>query len=222
MAPMRSGLSAVALASVVLVASPSARAGTGDITFCNEFPHKVFIAIAYNQSDVNNYLSRGWLEIETGKCYIFDTAIRVPSFYWRAESEPYKDGKHRVKTSWGDDKSFAVRDANFQSYNAEKVYSGMHFAGFNKGPESSGGPITATISFTPTGGSTITVPAPEAGSGGGAGRPLADHADSGSSGSRQGGIEDKSDGPDPSAATLAPPASGGDSGGNGRDSGPQQ
>ena len=214
-----------ALASIALLLPAShARAGTGDITFCNEFPHTLFIALAYSQADVNNYLSRGWLEIETGKCYIFDTAIRVPTFYFHAESEPYKDGKHKVTMSWGDDKKFAVRDANFQSYNAEKAYSGMKLVGFNKGPESSGAPITAIITFTATGGSTITVPAPERSSGaGGAAPPPAEPAaapDTGSSSSQQGGIEDK--GPNPADATLAPAGGGGDNSGNGRNSGPRQ
>ncbi len=143
------------------LAAPSARAGTGEISFCNEFPHKLYIAIAYLETDVNNYLSRGWLEVETGKCYVFDTAIRVESFYFRAESETYRDGKHKVKMEWGSDKKFAVRDANFQSYNAEKAYSGMRLAGSPRAPSSSGGPLTAIVTFTETGGSTITVPAPE-------------------------------------------------------------
>ena len=226
MALWRSKFGSAALAAFILLAAPSARAGTGDITFCNEFPHALFIAIAYSQADVDNYLSRGWLEIDTGKCYIFDTAIRVPTFYFRAESEPYRDGKHKVTMSWGDDKQFAVRNANFQSYNAEKAYSGMKLVGFNKGPESSGGPVTAIITFTATGGSTITVPAPETSSGGGGGPPTPPPAeraaapDTGSSSSAQGGIEDK--GPDPSDATLAPAGGGGDNSGNGRDSGPRQ
>jgi hypothetical protein len=36
------------------------------------------IAIAYLQTDVNNHLSRGWLKVETGKCYVFDTATTAP------------------------------------------------------------------------------------------------------------------------------------------------
>ena len=174
---MRSRLISAVLASFVLLAAPCARAGNGDVSFCNEFPHKLYIAIAYLETDVNNYLSRGWLEVETGKCYIFDTAIRVPTFYYRAESETYRDGKHKVKMEWGNDKQFAVRDANFQSYNAEKAYSGMRLAGFSKAPDSEGGsPITAIVTFTETGGSNITMPAPEkpeaqSGGTGGAARP---------------------------------------------------
>ena len=132
---MRSRLISAVLASFILLAAPCARAQTGEISFCNEFPHKIFVAIAYLQTDVNNYLSRGWLEVETGKCYVFDTAIRVPTFYYRAESETYREGKRKFKMNWGDEKQFAVRDANFQSYNAEKVYSGMHMVSFSKAPE---------------------------------------------------------------------------------------
>jgi uncharacterized membrane protein len=67
---MRSGLISAVLASFILLAAPCVRAQTGEISFCNEFPHKIFVAIAYLQTDVNNYLSRGWLEVETGKCYV--------------------------------------------------------------------------------------------------------------------------------------------------------
>ena len=172
MALMRSSLVFAALASVVLLAAASAGAEEGQITFCNDFPHRVFVAIAYSQTDVNNYLSRGWLEIETGKCYVFDTAIRVPTFYYRAESEPYREGKHRVTMSWGNEKQFAVRDANFQSYNAEKAYSGMHMANFSKAPDSSnGGPLTVIVTFSETGTNTVVPgsekPAAQSSSGGG-------------------------------------------------------
>ncbi len=149
---MRSGLISAVLASFILLAAPCARAQTGEISFCNEFPHKIFVAIAYLQTDVNNYLSRGWLEVETGKCYVFDTAIRVPTFYYRAESETYREGKRKFKMNWGDEKQFAVRDANFQSYNAEKAYSGMHMVSFSKAPESrGGGPITVIVTLTEKG-----------------------------------------------------------------------
>jgi uncharacterized membrane protein len=221
MALWRSWLGAALLATALLLAPPSVRAGTGEISFCNEFPHKLYIAIAYLQTDVNNYLSRGWLEVETGKCYVFDTAIRVESFYFRAESEPYRDGKHKVKMEWGTDKKFAVRDANFQSYNAEKAYSGMRLAGFAKGAESSGGPLTAIVTFTETGGSTITIPAPEknvSGAGGAAPPPPAEQQAAPSSSGAEGGIEDKSSASDSGSNNT--PAS--DSGGNGRDAGPRQ
>jgi uncharacterized membrane protein len=67
---LRSALGAMLLALSVLLAAPAAFAGEGEITFCNEFPHRVSIAIAYLQTDVNNHLTRGWLNVGTGKCYV--------------------------------------------------------------------------------------------------------------------------------------------------------
>jgi hypothetical protein len=148
----------------LLLGGPAA-AGEGEISFCNNFPQPVHIAIAYLQTDVNNHLSRGWLNVGTGKCYVFDTAIKVQTFYYRAESDPYKDGKDQVKMNWGKGQQFAVRDGSFQSYNAEKAYSGMKLVEFSKGPVSTGGPVTAIVTFNADGTSTTTVPAPSKGGG---------------------------------------------------------
>src|SRR5581483_6625775 len=169
MALLRSCLGLAAFAAAGLLALTPARAEEGEISFCNEFPHTLYIAIAYEQYP-DNYISRGWLEVETGKCYVFDTAIRVHGFYYRAESESYREGKHKVKMLWGTERKFAIRDSNFQSYNADKAYSGMRLAGFAKGDESSG-VVTAVATFTETGGSTITVPKPQDASGGGEAAP---------------------------------------------------
>src|SRR5581483_11386775 len=196
MALLRSCLGLAALGAPLLVLSP-ARAEEGEISFCNEFPHTLYIAIAYEQYP-DNYISRGWLEVETGKCYVFDTAIRVHGFYYRAESESYREGKHKVKMLWGTERKFAIRDSNFQSYNADKAYSGMRLAGFAKGAESSGAPVTAIVTFTETGGSTSTVPKPQAVSAGGEAAPASASPQREASPAPQGeppsagGIEDKS------------------------------
>jgi uncharacterized membrane protein len=196
MALLRSSRASAAVAVLVLLAGHSARADEGEISFCNDFPHTLYIAIAYEEYP-DNYISRGWLQVETGKCYVFDTAIRVKSFYYRAESETYRDGKHKVKMLWGTDRKFAIKDSNFQSYNADKAYSGMRLAGFAKGAESSGGPLTAIVTFTETGGSTITIPAakkPEASAGAtpeAAPPPSAQDSAAPSAPSSDGGIQDK-------------------------------
>lgn len=44
---LRSALGAMLLALSVPLAAPAAFAAEGEITFCNEFPHKVYVAIAY-------------------------------------------------------------------------------------------------------------------------------------------------------------------------------
>jgi uncharacterized membrane protein len=165
---LMTGTTLLALAS--LSVTGAAQAVDGEISFCNEFPHKVYVAIAYLQTDVNNYLTRGWLDIDTGKCYVFDTAIKVSTFYYHAESDPYKDGKHKVKMNWGKGKQFAVRDANFRSYNAEKKYSGMYLADFSQGPVSTGAPLTAIVTFKEDASVETVVPAP--GKGGSDSEPI--------------------------------------------------
>ena len=159
------GAALLGLAAVTAV--QPVQAGEGEITFCNEFPHKIYVAMAYLQTDVNNHLTRGWLDIDTGKCYVFDTALRVSSFYYHAESDSYKDGKNKVKMNWGKGTQFAVRDANFQAYNAEKKWSGMYFAQFTQGPVSTGAPLTAIVTFKEDASVETVVPAPSKGGSGG-------------------------------------------------------
>jgi uncharacterized membrane protein len=62
------------------------------LPFCNEFPHLVYVAIAYEQSG-GSFISRGWLSLDTGDCSVFDLAIRVRPFYYRGESVPCRAGR---------------------------------------------------------------------------------------------------------------------------------
>src|SRR5947209_10294039 len=73
------------------IAMSSARA---DIVFCNEFPHPVFVAIAYPQGD-GSWMSRGWLELATGECNTFDSALEVKTFYFRGMTDSYRNGAHQ-------------------------------------------------------------------------------------------------------------------------------
>ena len=157
---LRSALGAMLVALSVPLAASNAVAGEGEISFCNEFPHKIYVAIAYLQTDVNNHLSRGWLNVETGKCYVFDTALKVNNFYYYAESDSYKQGKDKVKMSWGKGQKFAIRDNSFQTYNAEGEHSGMKQVEFSKGPVSSGAPLTAIVTFMEDASVKTVVPAP--------------------------------------------------------------
>ena len=128
--------------------------------------------------------------------------------------------------NWGDEKQFAVRDANFQSYNAEKVYSGMHMVSFSKAPESrDGGPITVIVTLTEKGTTTV-VPGsgePAAQTSGGGAAPQAapapaQQAAAPSPSGSSGAIEDKDAASGPGDDNI--PAA--DNAGNGRDSGPRQ
>lgn len=161
MSVSRSTLGAIVIAGLAgLPAVSPAAAGEGEITFCNEFPHMVYIAIAYEQSP-GFFLSRGWLSLNTGDCSVFDTAIRVKTFYYRGRSVPYREGRHTVRTTWGGDKDFAIweRD-NFQYYGAQNRVLNSSLESFSKGPETTGDAITTTITFLADGRTMTTIPAP--------------------------------------------------------------
>ena len=71
----------------LVIAMSSAKA---DIVFCNKFAHTVFVAIAYPQGD-GSWISRGWLELATGQCNTFNSAIVVKTFYFRGETNPSQE-----------------------------------------------------------------------------------------------------------------------------------
>ena len=76
-----------AFAAVSLGATTGARA---ELQFCNKFPQKVYVAIAYPQDD-QSWISRGWLEIGAGDCAEFDSALHPSTIYYRGESVPYRN-----------------------------------------------------------------------------------------------------------------------------------
>jgi uncharacterized membrane protein len=138
----------------VLIGIGSASAG---ITFCNQFPAVVWVAMAYPQ-DGGGWLSRGWLELAQGDCYQFDSAIHVSSFYYRAISKPYRDARgHRAIESWGNGKPFAVweRD-NFQYYNAEERVLNSTLENFSLGADNLTDASTVTVTFK-DGGTDVTL-----------------------------------------------------------------
>ena len=127
-----------------------------DIVFCNKFPHTVFVAIAYPQAG-GSWMSRGWLEIATGDCNIFDSAIRVKTFYFRGMTDPFRNAaRQREVDTWGKGKNFAVLEAdNFQFYDAENRVLKSTLKPFTQGPETDGDAVSATVTFPEDGGGTI-------------------------------------------------------------------
>jgi uncharacterized membrane protein len=145
---MRSLMSIMVCAASLLLTVSTAKA---DIIFCNKFPADVWVAIAYQQKD-GSWLSRGWLSVETGNCYEFDTAIRVKTFYFRAESKPY----HHKTYFWGSGKDFAVWEKdNFQYYGADQRVLKSTLKSFTKAPDADGDEISATVTFPEDGGSLV-------------------------------------------------------------------
>ncbi len=148
---MRLSLTAALVAAGSILSTTASHA---DIVFCNQFDHLVYVAIAYPQSG-GSFISRGWMSLSPGDCSPFDTAIRVKTFYFRGESEPYRDGSgHKKKYSWGKGKPFAIWEKdNFQYYDAEHRVLKSTLEEFTQGPESDSGDVSAKVTFK-EGGST--------------------------------------------------------------------
>lgn len=146
-----SRLCACAAALACFVAASSAKA---DIIFCNEFPHLVYAAMAYPQDD-GSWISRGWLALKTSECQLFDTALRVKTFYFRGESERFRGESRKFgRVVWGAGREFAIWEAsNFNYWNAQTRVLNSSLADFTQGPVTTGDAVSAKVTFKENGSS---------------------------------------------------------------------
>lgn len=131
-----------------------------EIAFCNKFPHLVYVAIAYPQTDgSNSWISRGWLNISTGNCAEFDTALHVKTLFYRGESVSYRQGSESMKNVWGgnSDTKFAIwEDDNFNYWNAQTKVLKSTLVGFTKVGEATGEALSVRVTFEADGIHTTT------------------------------------------------------------------
>lgn len=131
---------------VLAVSTLWGTASRAEIIFCNQFPHLIYVAMAYQQTG-GSFMSRGWMSLSPGDCSRFDSALRVKTFYFRAESERYRDDRgQRTKYVWGKGRAFAISENNFQYYDAEHQ-SKATLAEFTQGPEAESGDVSAKVTF---------------------------------------------------------------------------
>lgn len=134
-----------AVVSVVLLAASSARA---DLTFCNKFAHTIFVAIAYPQDD-QSWISRGWLDVDSGNCAKFDSALRLKAFYYRGESAAYRNASgQNVSTVWGSGRKFSTwENDNFNYWNAQNQVLKASLADFSLGGDGLADGAMITVTF---------------------------------------------------------------------------
>jgi hypothetical protein len=144
-----------ALAAVSPAATTGARA---EIQFCNKFPQKVFVAIAYPQGD-ENWISRGWLEIDTGDCAEFDSALHPSTIYYRGESVPYRNAQGasvtRVWSTPGRQYAIWEKD-NFNYWNAQEKVLNSTLVDFSLIGEGLAGDASVSVTFEQDGIHTTT------------------------------------------------------------------
>jgi uncharacterized membrane protein len=133
-----------------------------EIDFCNKYPRTVFVAIAYQQTN-SHWLSRGWLEVPSGQCGVFDTAIQVSTFYFRGATDLFPDDgkrhgavkRHDPKV-WGKEREFVISEGrNFQFYGAESHVQEQILKPFTQGPQSADQPVSAVVTFPADGSDAI-------------------------------------------------------------------
>jgi hypothetical protein len=146
---------ALAFVAASLGATTGAQA---DIQFCNKFPQKVFVAIAYQQSD-QSWISRGWLEIDAGTCAEFDSALHPSTIYYRGESVPYRNAHGvSVTTVWSKTgHQFAIWEKdNFNYWNAQEKVLNSTLVDFSLLGDGLASDASATVTFEEDGIHTTT------------------------------------------------------------------
>jgi len=119
------GAFAVAFQFFAPVSTSMAAGYLTNINICSSFPHTIMFSMAYpsegDGSSPGNWISRGWLPIDTGYCYYFDNSLHLTTFYFRAVSVPFRLNGRSVRGTWGDKgtnlKSFRVPKSTDVAYN---------------------------------------------------------------------------------------------------------
>jgi hypothetical protein len=81
------GTPALVLQCFVPLSTPFAAGNLVKIEFCNNFAQMVNFAIAYQQT-TGDWMSRGWLNMETGSCYYSTLRFVCPFFIFELKLTP--------------------------------------------------------------------------------------------------------------------------------------
>ena len=133
--------------AALLACLPALPGAKADIIFCSKFPYLIYTALAYPQAS-DSWMSRGWLNVESNRCFQFDTMLNPKTFYYRGESESYKDKGKTVRSTWGTSMPFAIKEgANFNYWNAQTRILDSTLAQFNKGIDIEDGVASVTVTY---------------------------------------------------------------------------
>jgi tetratricopeptide (TPR) repeat protein/uncharacterized membrane protein len=151
----------VTVIAVALLFGTPAVAG---VRWCSDFPHPVRFAVAYQTPQ--GWVSEGWVKVAPKSCVEDTKHADLTNFMWTAESDPYDLDGQKMKSTWGKNQSFAVKDGDFTLKNADKKSKGARLANF-AGPVSFTLPaIVATVQLEADGrGTRTTIPGPNSVSG---------------------------------------------------------
>jgi uncharacterized membrane protein len=153
MAPFVRRLTPVAAAiagSLFVGAAPQS-----EISLCNDFHAKIFVALAY--LDQGTFTARGWWSIDPHKCEPADFLFPGSTIYYTADSDDYKEGGKSMTDHWGNKTQLYISDKKFKFDHAENSRdgtSGEMFSLVDLTEKQQLKPVTITFHFTS--GSTTT------------------------------------------------------------------
>jgi uncharacterized membrane protein len=97
---------------------------------CNKFKHPIRLATAI--PTVDGWVSRGWTTIKPDACEIDPKLADLTGFYYYAETDPIPtEGGKTTTWTWGNKRSFAVKNGDFAFQNAETKPKGGRLVEFS-------------------------------------------------------------------------------------------
>ena len=113
------GLGAAAL---FIVAAAHPAPALADFRICNQSGEKISVAIAYHDQDANNWVSRGWWNLDAGECKTPLSGELRDKYYYL-----YGDGEQHY---WSGQHSFCVDNSDKFTLNEADATCDYDYEGF--------------------------------------------------------------------------------------------
>jgi uncharacterized membrane protein len=126
-----------------------------EISLCNDFHSKVFVALAY--LDQGTFTARGWWSVDPHRCEPADFLFPGSTIYYTADSDDYKQDGKTMTDHWGNKTQLFVSNKKFNFDHAENPRdgaSGESFSLIELSEKQQLRPVKITFHFTS--GSTTT------------------------------------------------------------------
>jgi uncharacterized membrane protein len=143
-------VAAAIVGSLFIGASPQT-----EISICNDFHSKVFVALAY--LDQGTFTARGWWSVDPHRCEPADFLFPGSTIYYTADSDDYKQDGMTMTDHWGNKTQLFVSNKKFNfdhAKNPRDGASGESFSLIELSEKQQLKPVKITFHFTS--GSTTT------------------------------------------------------------------
>jgi tetratricopeptide (TPR) repeat protein len=132
------------------VPAPAPASGS-DISVCNGFSVRIYVALAFPTTQ-GNFTAAGWWSVDPNQCTAPDFAFQGATLYYAADSDNFSQGGKTVQEHWGGTTNLYVSSLKFNYTNAQTDRSGAHgemFSSVQLKPQLQTVPVTITFRFVP-------------------------------------------------------------------------